>query len=90
LVLGVDRDSEVVAGFFNEQDKAVKSMIASVIRKVKERGSKIGLCGQAPGDFPEFVSFLIEQGIDSISFNPDALLKGIEHINKKIRAKNAY
>jgi pyruvate,water dikinase len=56
-------------------------MIASVIKKAKENNTKIGLCGQAPSDFPEFASFLVEQGIDSISFNPDALLKGIENIN---------
>lgn len=82
LVLGIDRDSEIVSGLFNEQNKAVKEMIASVIKKAKENNIKIGLCGQAPGDFPEFASFLVEQGIDSISFNPDALLKGIENINK--------
>ena len=57
-------------------------MIALVIRKAKHAGTRIGLCGQAPSDFPEFASFLVEQGIDSISFNPDALLKGIENILK--------
>jgi pyruvate,water dikinase len=82
LLLGIDRDSEIVSGLFNEQNKAVKEMIASVIKKAKENNIKIGLCGQAPSDFPEFASFLVEQGIDSISFNPDALLKGIENINK--------
>lgn len=82
LVLGIDRDSEIVSGLFDEQNKAVKEMIASVIKKAKENNIKIGLCGQAPSDFPEFASFLVEQGIDSISFIPDALLKGIENINK--------
>ena len=53
-----------------------------MIRKAKAAGSKIGLCGQAPSDFPEFAQFLVEEGIDSISFNADALLKGIENINK--------
>ncbi|HKZ65458.1 MAG TPA: phosphoenolpyruvate synthase [Chitinophagaceae bacterium] len=82
LVLGIDRDSEIVSNLFNEQNEAVKEMIASVIKKAKENNIKIGLCGQAPSDFPEFTTFLVEQGIDSISFNPDALLKGIENINK--------
>lgn len=82
LILGIDRDSAIVANLFDEQNKAVKEMIASVIQQAKEAGIKIGLCGQAPSDFPEFASFLIEQGIDSVSFNPDAILKGIETINK--------
>jgi len=82
LILGIDRDSAIIANLFDEQNKAVKEMIASVIKKSKDTRTKIGLCGQAPSDFPEFASFLIEQGIDSISFNPDALLKGIENINK--------
>ena len=55
-------------------------MIAMVIAKAKQTRTKIGLCGQAPSDYPEFARFLVEQGIDSISFNPDALLKGIENI----------
>ena len=82
LTLGIDRDSALVADLFSEQNKSAKEMIAMVIRKAKQSGTKIGLCGQAPSDFPEFASFLVEQGIDSISFNPDALLKGIENIVK--------
>jgi pyruvate,water dikinase len=82
LILGIDRDSAIIADQFSEQNKAVKEMIATIIKKTKESGSKIGLCGQAPSDFPEFASFLVEQGIDSISFNPDAILKGIENITK--------
>ena len=82
LILGIDRDSAIIADLFDEQNGAVKEMIASIIKKANESGAKIGLCGQAPSDFPEFVSFLVEQGIDSISFNPDAILKGIENINK--------
>lgn len=57
-------------------------MIATMIYKAKRAGIKVGLCGQAPSDFPEFAQFLVAKGIDSISFNPDALLKGIENINK--------
>jgi pyruvate,water dikinase len=82
LTLGIDRDSALVANLFSEQNKSAKEMIALVIRKAKHSGTRIGLCGQAPSDFPEFASFLVEQGIDSISFNPDALLKGIENILK--------
>jgi pyruvate,water dikinase len=81
LTLGIDRDSAIVSDLFDEQNRAIKEMIALVIKKAKDNGIKIGLCGQAPSDFPEFASFLVEQGIDSISFNPDAILKGIENIN---------
>ncbi len=82
LTLGIDRDSAIISNLFNEQNEAAKEMIATMIGKAKKAGVKIGLCGQAPSDFPEFAQFLVEQGIDSISFNPDALLKGIENINK--------
>ncbi len=75
LVLGVDRDSEIVAHVFNERDPAVKSMIRSAITVAKNAHRKIGICGQAPSDFPEFAQFLVEEGIDSISLNPDAILK---------------
>ncbi len=75
LILGVDRDSEIVAHVFDERNAAVKSMIASVIKRVQAKGRKIGICGQAPSDYPEFAQFLVEQGIDSISLNPDSLVK---------------
>jgi pyruvate,water dikinase len=75
LILGVDRDSEIVAHIFDERNQAVKSMIASVIKVAKAKGKKIGICGQAPSDYPEFAKFLVEQGIDSISLNPDAVMK---------------
>lgn len=81
LTLGIDRDSAIISHLFSEQDEAAKEMIATMISKAKKAGVKIGLCGQAPSDFPEFAQFLVEQEIDSISFNPDALLKGIENIN---------
>jgi len=77
LVLGVDRDSAIVAHLFDERDPAVKAMIARVIHTAKATGRKIGLCGQAPSDYPEFARFLVEQGIDSISLNPDAVLKTV-------------
>lgn len=80
LILGVDRDSEIVAHVFDERNAAVKTMIASAIRVAKAKGRKIGICGQAPSDYPEFAQFLVEQGIDSISLNPDSLLKTTEKI----------
>jgi pyruvate,water dikinase len=75
LILGVDRDSAIVAHIFDERNPAVKRMIAQVIKAAKARGRKIGICGQAPSDYPEFAQFLVEQGIDSISLNPDVMLK---------------
>ncbi len=75
LTLGVDRDSEIVAHVFDERNPAVKTFIADVIKAAKARGRKIGICGQAPSDYPEFAQFLVEQGIDSISLNPDAVMK---------------
>ena len=82
LTLGVDRDSELMGKLFNENDEAAKQMIKIAIQSAKNTHTKIGLCGQAPSDFPEFADFLVKEGINSISFNPDALLKGIENINK--------
>ena len=75
LILGVDRDSEIVAHIFDERNAAVKTMIAQVIAVCRAKGRKIGICGQAPSDYPEFAQFLVEQGIDSISLNPDTVLK---------------
>jgi pyruvate,water dikinase len=75
LTLGVDRDSEIVAHVFDERDPAVKRLITSVIQAARRLGRKIGICGQAPSDYPEFAQFLVEQGIDSISLNPDAVIK---------------
>lgn len=75
LVLGVDRDSEIVAHLFDERNEAVKTMVAAVIKAAKAKGRKIGICGQAPSDYPEFARFLVEQGIDSLSLNPDAVVK---------------
>lgn len=82
LTLGVDRDSEVLSELFDENNPAVRWMIGEVIRVANQKGKKIGLCGQAPSDKPEFAKFLIKEGIDSISFNPDALLRGIKNMVK--------
>ena len=75
LILGVDRDSEIVAPIFDERNPAVKKSIAQVIATCRAQGCKIGICGQAPSDYPEFAQFLVEQGIDSISLNPDTVIK---------------
>lgn len=82
LTLGLDRDSEIVSHLFDENNEAVTTLIQQAIEASKRAGIKIGLCGQAPSDFPEFSRFLVEHGIDSISFTPDALLRGIENIAK--------
>ncbi len=82
LILGVDRDSETVAPIFDERNPAVKKMIASVIERAKAKGRKVGICGQAPSDYPEFAQFLVEQGIDSISLNPDVAVKTTLHVLK--------
>jgi pyruvate,water dikinase len=75
LTLGVDRDSEIVAPIFDERNAAVKSLVASVIHRAKAKHRKVGICGQAPSDYPEFARFLVEQGIDSISLIPDVVLR---------------
>jgi pyruvate, water dikinase len=75
LILGVDRDSEIVAPIFDERDEAVKKMIAQVIATARAKGRKIGICGEAPSNYPEFTQFLVERNIDSISLNPDSVLK---------------
>jgi len=80
LVLGLDRDSEKVSHIFDERDPAVKRLVQSVIERVKRRGKKIGICGQAPSDYPEFAEFLVQCGIDSISLNPDTVIKTTDRI----------
>lgn len=74
LVLGIDRDSDRLADLFDENNEAVRSMIADLIRVAHEHGCKVGICGQAPSDKPEFAQFLVEQGIDSISLIPDSFV----------------
>lgn len=75
LTLGLDRDSEIVASLFDERDAAVESLVRDVIRRARQCGRKVGICGQAPSEYPEFARFLVECGIDSISLNPDTVLK---------------
>jgi pyruvate,water dikinase len=80
LTLGLDRDSSLVAHLFDERNQAVKTMLQMAIAGTKRNQRKIGICGQAPSDYPEFAQFLVEQGIDSISLNPDSVLKTKLHI----------
>lgn len=75
LTLGLDRDSGLVAHLFDERNQGVKRMVQMAITTVKKSDRKIGICGQAPSDYPEFAQFLVELGIDSISLNPDSVLK---------------
>ena len=80
LVLGVDRDSAQLASLFDERDEAVMAMISEAIRKAHAAGIKIGICGQGPSNHPEFAAFLVSEGIDSISLNPDSYLRTVPRI----------
>ena len=80
LTLGVDRDSTDLAGLFDEQDAAVKWMIGTAIRAAHAAGAKVGLCGQAPSDHPQFAEFLVECGIDSVSVSPDSFIAVKNHV----------
>jgi pyruvate,water dikinase len=75
LTLGVDRDSDVVAPLFDERNPAVYRLVEEVIRKAHLKGRKIGICGQAPSDYPEFARFVVSRGIDSISLTPDTVVR---------------
>ncbi len=87
LTLGLDRDSSLVAHLFDERNRAVKRTIEQAIATAKQYGRKIGICGQAPSDYPEFARFLVEQGIDSISLNPDSVLKTLLEVADAEKAK---
>jgi pyruvate,water dikinase len=83
LVLGIDRDNAKIAYIGNEQNEAVKEMIKKVISVCKEKKKYCGICGQAPSDYSEFAEFLVEQGIESMSLNPDTVIKTIIEVAKK-------
>jgi pyruvate,water dikinase len=92
LILGLDRDSALVAEIYDERNEAVKEMLRMLIRSAKASRVKVGICGQGPSDFPDFAQFLVEEGIDSISVTPDSLIKtirAIAQIEHKIAAKQA-
>ncbi len=80
LVLGIDRDSEDLSDLFDEKNEAVKNTIAEVIEKAHDNGTKVGICGQAPSDYPEFAQFLVRCGIDSMSLNPDSVIDVIQKV----------
>ena len=80
LTLGVDRDSSLVSHVYSEKNKAVKTLIRDVIRVAHKYKRKVGICGQAPSDYPEFAEFLVKEGIDSISLNPDTVISTRERI----------
>jgi len=79
-VLGLDRDSEKVSHIFDERDPAIKRMIQWVIEAAKRKNKKIGICGQAPSDYPDFAEFLVRCGIDSMSLNPDTVIKATDKV----------
>lgn len=85
LVLGLDRDAGTLTHIGNENNEAVKKMIADVIKVARKRGKYIGICGQAPSDFPEFAEFLVEEGIESLSLNPDTIIPTLMRISEKER-----
>ena len=80
LTLGIDRDSDKLAPLFDEKHEAVEWMIRTVIAKAHAAGAKVGLCGQAPSNYPEFARVLVDAGIDSISVTPDSFLGVKKHV----------
>lgn len=87
LTLGVDRDNHLVSHIYNEQNDAVKALIEYVVKAAKASKTKVGICGQAPSDYPEFAEFLVECGIDSMSLTPDTVVKTTILVNKKENKK---
>jgi pyruvate,water dikinase len=75
LTLGLDRDSALVAGSFDERDPAVKKMLAMAIKACRDRGKYVGICGQGPSDHPDLAEWLLDQGIESMSLNPDTVVE---------------
>src|SRR3989338_7137950 len=82
LTLGLDRDSGIVTHIANENNPADKKIITEIIHKCKEKNKYSGICGQAPSDYPEFAQFLVKEGIDSMSLNPDTVIKIIMALGK--------
>ncbi len=80
LTLGLDRDSGIVTHIGNENDEAVRALISTIIRKCRTRKKYLGICGQGPSDLPDFAAFLVKEGIESMSLNPDSVIKTIEHV----------
>jgi len=90
LALSVDRDSSQLADLFDERNETVKRLIRSVLKEAHKAKTKVGICGQAPSDYPDFAAFLVEQGIDSISLNPDSVIgvkKRIAKVEQKLKRR---
>lgn len=87
LTLGVDRDSALVSHLYDERNPAVKALLAAVIKSAKKTRTPVGICGQAPSDYPEIAKFLVEHGIDSISLNPDSVMDGMKLVAKAERKR---
>jgi pyruvate,water dikinase len=87
LTLGLDRDSGVVAGAFDERDPAVKAMLHMAIQACRKHGKYIGICGQGPSDYPDLARWLVEEGIDSISLNPDTVVDTWLYLAREARSK---
>ena len=90
LTLGLDRDSNLVAHIFDERNEAVKRLISQVIKIAHKHNRKVGICGQGPSDFPEFARFLVEEGIDSLSLNPDTVIETTLDILKTEKRISAF
>ena len=82
LIMGVDRDSAKLKDLFDERNEAVKTAIRDVIERAHVKDTKVGICGQAPSDYPEFAEFLVDCGIDSISLNPDSVIGVIKRLTQ--------
>ena len=89
LTVGIDRDgNEMIRAIANENDESVKKLIAEIIKKCKEKGKYIGICGQAPSDIEGFAEFLVDKGIESISLNPDTVIKTTLAVYEKEKSLN--
>jgi pyruvate,water dikinase len=88
LTLGLDRDSGIVAHISNENDPAVKNLVAQAIAKCRSRGKYIGFCGQAPSDYPDFTRFLVQNNIEAVSLNPDSVIPMILAIAEEEKKLN--
>ena len=85
LTLGLDRDSGLVANFFDERDEAVKILLARAIKACREKGAYVGICGQGPSDHPDLAQWLMEEGIESISLNPDTVVNTWRRLAKDVK-----
>ena len=84
LTLGLDRDSGLIAHLFDERNPAIKKLLSMAIKTAKEKGKYVGICGQGPSDHEDFAAWLVEQGIDSVSLNPDTVIETWLYLAKKL------